>query len=90
MRHPIANSPTVRASVENVLQDGTWCDYTGWAIEELKHQLASRFQHKFVQLCSSGTVATEIALRGQRIGADDEVIELDALGKVEAIVHALR
>jgi dTDP-4-amino-4,6-dideoxygalactose transaminase len=57
-----------------VLQDGTWCDYTGWAIEELKHQLASRFQHKFVQLCSSGTVATEIALRGQRIGADDEVI----------------
>ena len=74
MPHPIADDPQVREAVEAVLADGSWCHYRGAAVEELESRLAERFGRRFVVPCSSGTLATELALRGLKIGAGDEVI----------------
>jgi perosamine synthetase len=74
MRHPLANDPSIAASVRAVLEDGTWCDYSGWALETLTQKLSGTFQQPYVQLCSSGTIATEIALHGLQIERCDEVI----------------
>ncbi len=74
MLHPFAFHPAIHDSVQKVLQDGTWCNYQGWATEELATKLSSRFQQVYVQLCSSGTIATELALRGLYVGLGDEVI----------------
>src|SRR5690348_5461621 len=74
MQHPTAHNPKVVESVQAILRDGTWCNYHGGAIDQLKENLSARFDRPHVQLCSSGTIATELALRGLKVGPGDEVI----------------
>lgn len=74
MPHPIADDAQVHAAVAAVMADGTWCDYQGPAIDQLEAKLAAAFDRRYVQLCCSGTLATELALRGLRIQPGDEVM----------------
>jgi perosamine synthetase len=53
---------------------GAWACYAGEYSEKLTQQLSQRFDRERVQLCCSGTIGVEIALRGCNIGPGDEVI----------------
>jgi dTDP-4-amino-4,6-dideoxygalactose transaminase len=64
----------VRAALESALADGSWGRYQAAHSERLADQLARRHAVEFVSLCCSGTLAVELALRGLKIGAGDEVI----------------
>jgi perosamine synthetase len=66
--------PEVEASVTRALQSGAWGNYDGPNGAELIDRLASRFSQPLVTLCSSGTVAVELALRGLGVDAGHEVI----------------
>lgn len=64
----------VRAALEAAYADGSWGRYHGPHCERLAAQLAQMHGVEHVLLCSSGTVAVELALRGLNVGAGDEVI----------------
>lgn len=66
--------PEVLASVLAALQDGEWGRYNGRSTVELAEKLSRRFEQPFVTLCSSGTVAVELALRGLAVESGQEVI----------------
>lgn len=70
---PIADDD-VAAALESAYADGSWGKYNGPHGVELAEKLAEFHGVGHVQLCSSGTIAVELALRGLRIGAGDEVI----------------
>ncbi len=53
---------------------GSWGHYHGPQGEQLTRQLAAYHQVEHVWLCSSGTLAVELALRGLKVGRGDEVI----------------
>lgn len=53
---------------------GDWGRYHGPWCERLAAELAQRLQTTHVLLCSSGTAAVELALRGLGIGPGDEVL----------------
>jgi dTDP-4-amino-4,6-dideoxygalactose transaminase len=59
-----------------LLQDGSWAAYTGRHGDALRAMLQEMHQAAHCCLCSSGTAAMELALRGCRVGASagDEVI----------------
>ncbi len=54
--------------------DGSWGRYHGPCVPELEHRLRELHQAESVILCSSGTAAVELALRGCKVGPEDEVI----------------
>ncbi len=60
--------------LQQAQQTGAWGRYHGPCSEQLQQKLAERHQTEQVILCSSGTAAVELALRGLGIGAGDEVI----------------
>jgi dTDP-4-amino-4,6-dideoxygalactose transaminase len=64
----------VRAAVEAALADGSWGLYDGPHSLKLTDCLAADHACEHVVLCSSGTVAVELALRGVPVGDGDEVI----------------
>jgi dTDP-4-amino-4,6-dideoxygalactose transaminase len=64
----------VREILERSSHDGSWGWYDGPHSVALRQQLGEIHGVDHVMLCSSGTVAVELALRGLRIGAGDEVI----------------
>jgi dTDP-4-amino-4,6-dideoxygalactose transaminase len=66
--------PAVSAAVERALADGTWGKYHGPHCSQLAERLAEYHQCEHAILCSSGTVAIELALRGLKVGGGDEVI----------------
>lgn len=70
--------PFPSREVDQVLQEaqksGLWGKYHGSYSEQLQQKLAALHQTEEVILCSSGTVAIELALRGLGIGTGDEVI----------------
>jgi perosamine synthetase len=70
--------PPVDASIEQALlaayRDGSWGKYHGAFCERLAGRLTECHAVDHAWLCSSGTIAVELALRGLRVGADDEVI----------------
>lgn len=53
---------------------GRWRDYHGPELDRLGQLLSDRMDQRHVRLCSSGTVAVELALRGLKIGAGQRVL----------------
>jgi dTDP-4-amino-4,6-dideoxygalactose transaminase len=64
----------VSESIQQALADGSWGQYDARWTAQLIRQLSETFQCEHVLLCSSGTVAVEIALRGLGIAAESEVV----------------
>lgn len=64
----------VRAALAAAYADGSWGRYAGPYSERLEELLGGMCGAPHVWLCSSGTIAVELALRGLKIGAGDEVI----------------
>ncbi len=64
----------VREALLACYANGDWGKYEGANCSALIAALSNHFQREHVQLCSSGTIAVEMALRGLKIGPGDEVI----------------
>lgn len=64
----------VRAALAAAYADGSWGKYSGPHSERLMELLAELCGTEHVWLCSSGTIAVELALRGLKVGAGDQVI----------------
>ena len=70
---PITDT-AIREVFASMLADGSWGRYHGPHCEALRSALAEYHGIEHVHLCSSGTVATELALRAVPVGTGDEVI----------------
>ncbi len=70
---PVANDAIV-ASVNDALSSGQWGMYQGTLLEQTQLSLQEMWGLSHCLLCSSGTVAVELALRAAGVKADDEVI----------------
>jgi len=66
--------PAVRAALEAAWLDGAWGSYHGPYGPRLQRLMAARLGVEHVLLCSSGTLAVELALRGLGVGPGDEVV----------------
>ncbi len=64
----------IRLAVNEALADGSWGQYESRWTESLIEKLKLRFAADSVMLCSSGTIAVELALRGGGVREGDEVI----------------
>ena len=64
----------VNESLIQAFESGNWGKYHGEFHDVLSEKIRAKFETKHVRLCSSGTVATEIALRSIPVSAGDEVI----------------
>jgi dTDP-4-amino-4,6-dideoxygalactose transaminase len=64
----------VDSAVRLALADGSWGKYLGPHVARLSSLLADYHQTSHVALCSSGTAAVELALRGLGVGPGDEVL----------------
>ncbi len=64
----------VREALAAAYADGSWGRYAGPHSERLVELLAAMQSARHVTLCSSGTIAVELALRGLKVGPGDEVI----------------
>jgi dTDP-4-amino-4,6-dideoxygalactose transaminase len=67
-------SETVRAALTAAYADGSWGRYHGPHSDRLIELLCELCGTRHAWLCSSGTIAVEIALRGLKIAPGDEVI----------------
>lgn len=70
---PITDT-AIREVFASMLADGSWGRYHGPHCDELRSALAKYQSSEHVHLCSSGTVATELALRAIPVGTGDEVL----------------
>ncbi|QDU96046.1 DegT/DnrJ/EryC1/StrS family aminotransferase [Lignipirellula cremea] len=66
--------PEVANAVSAALASGDWGRYHGPHCGKLEERLASRHGVDQVQLCCSGTIAVELALRGFHLQPGDEVL----------------
>ena len=57
-----------------MVQDGSWGRYHGPHCDRLRDALAEFHDVEHVILCSSGTVAVELALRSVKVQPGDEVV----------------
>lgn len=64
----------VLEALQQAFHSGDWGRYHCRAMDELEAMLAERFAVRHVLPVCSGTIAVELALRGLRIGAGDEVV----------------
>ena len=64
----------VLVALEAAFRDGSWGRYQGLYTENLRNLLAQHHHIEHAWLCSSGTIAVELALRSLRVGSGDEVI----------------
>ena len=64
----------VRAALEAAYTDGSWGRYLGPHCTKLEGLIVQLCGTNHARLCSSGTIAVELALRGLKIGPGDEVI----------------
>jgi len=70
---PPADEAIVGAIVQ-AARDGAWGHYLGPRTEELRRILREFHGVQYAWLCSSGTAAVELGLRGLGVGPGDEVI----------------
>ena len=68
------SDPRVHAALTEAYQTGQWGKYHGTYCQSLVDRLQELHDLAYVHLCSSGTVAVELALRGLQVGNGDEVI----------------
>lgn len=66
--------PEIAEVFQQTLHDGSWGKYHGPHCERLEQALAEFHQVQHASLCSSGTAAVELALRGAGVTSGDEVI----------------
>ncbi len=66
--------PDIQAILNKLASTGAWSSYDGPYTQSLSEALKYRFQRTYSQLCCSGTLAVELALRGCRIQSGDEVL----------------
>ena len=64
----------IHAALDRAYANGDWGRYHGSECSALSQELAAFHRVPHVALCSSGTVAVELALRGLGVGPGDEVI----------------
>lgn len=64
----------VREALAAAYADGSWGRYQGPHCERLAEQLTAMHGVQHAWLCSSGTIAVELALRGLKVGPGDEVV----------------
>lgn len=64
----------VQAALQAAYASGDWGRYHGAFTTRLAERLAEMHGVEHVFLCSSGTLAVELALRGLKVGPGDEVI----------------
>ncbi len=64
----------IRHALEAAWSSGSWGRYHGPNCQRLAEQLAGMHGVEHVTPCCSGTFAVELALRGLKVGAGDEVI----------------
>jgi perosamine synthetase len=67
-------SDSVRRALDEAYATGNWGRYHGPSCERLRKRLSERTSTPHVWLCSSGTIAVELALRALKIQPGDEVI----------------
>ena len=63
----------IRLALAAAYRDGSWGQYHGPNCAALSEELQRYFGCEHVQLCSSGTVGVELALRGCGVGEGDRV-----------------
>lgn len=68
------NDPEIAEALESAFGDGSWGRYHGPHTTGLVEALAEFHQCEHVVLCSSGTAAVELALRGLQVGPSDGVL----------------
>jgi perosamine synthetase len=66
--------PEIERVFARLARDGSWGKYHGEHVPRLTSRLEERHGVRHVLLTSSGTAAVELALRGLRVQAGDEVI----------------
>src|SRR5213595_365049 len=64
----------IRVALERAYAQGDWGRYHGSQCAALTEELAAFHRVPHVMLCSSGTIAVELALRGLGVGPGDEVL----------------
>jgi len=64
----------IQAILAELAKTAAWSLYSGPHLESLVDLMKTRFHRAHAQLCCSGTFAIELALRGCRIEAGDEVL----------------
>jgi perosamine synthetase len=64
----------VGEALRSAWRDGSWGKYQGGAVERLELRLAREHGVAHAAVCSSGTLAVELALRALKVGPGDEVI----------------
>ncbi len=82
-----ADWPWVRESIQRLISGRDWGSYHCDVKDQLRSLISERIGHDCVRLCSSGSAAVELALRGCGVRAGDEVITcaLDYPGNLRAI-----
>jgi dTDP-4-amino-4,6-dideoxygalactose transaminase len=68
------HSDSVTAALAAAAADGSWGKYHGPNTEQLRSDLIVWSGCKNIELCASGTAASELALRAFKVGQGDEVI----------------
>ncbi|WP_197439653.1 aminotransferase class V-fold PLP-dependent enzyme [Calycomorphotria hydatis] len=66
--------PATSEVLQKLAETGAWGRYFGPYTEELREKLGQFHDATHVRLCSSGTAAVELALRGVGIASSDEVV----------------
>jgi perosamine synthetase len=77
----------IRSSVDRLLKSGEWASYRAAVLDELRSEIEAQLGTAHVRLCSSGSLAMELAFRGCGIHEGDEVIcpALDYPGNIRAL-----
>jgi dTDP-4-amino-4,6-dideoxygalactose transaminase len=68
------DDPAVHSALERCAAEGAWGKYHGPYCDRLVDALKETHGCEHARLCSSGTVAVELALRGLKVGPGDEVV----------------